>query len=86
MQIELGDNRKQVIMELLTAFYADNLDENLSEYQAQRIVEFFLETLGPVVYNQAIQDARGFMLEKLEDLDAEFYVSQEPTDTDSPSC
>ena len=43
------------------------------------LVEFFVQRLGPTVYNQAIQDARGFLLEKLEDLDVEFY-EPDPTD------
>ena len=39
----------------------------------ERILQFFLEQLEPSVYNQAVQDARGFMQGRLDDLDAEFY-------------
>ena len=33
---------------------------------------------GDAVYNQAIQDARGFLQDKLHDLEAEFYEPDEP--------
>ena len=59
-------------------FYSEELDEELSSYQAELMLEFFMKTLGPPVYNQAISDARAFMLGKLEDLDAEFYEPEEP--------
>lgn len=39
-----------------------------------------VEELGPPVYNQAIQDARAFMAEKLGDLDAEYYEPETPVD------
>ena len=35
----------------------------MSAYQAERLLEFFMKNLGPPVYNQAISDARAFMLE-----------------------
>ena len=45
----------------------------LSDFQAERVIEFFLRELGAPVYNQAIGDARAFLQTKLDDLDGEFY-------------
>ena len=78
VRIDLSEARKRAILSSFVGFYADVLDEELSTYQAERVLEFFIKELGPPVYNQAIQDARRFMLEKLEDLDAEFYEPPEP--------
>jgi uncharacterized protein (DUF2164 family) len=36
-------------------------------------LDLFIAHLGPAVYNQAIQDARSFLQEHLNDLDAVFY-------------
>ena len=33
-----------------------------------------LETLGPGIYNQAVQDVRANLQSKLDDLDGEVYV------------
>jgi uncharacterized protein (DUF2164 family) len=60
----------------LQQFFTEEFDEDLSLFQSERILEFFVANLGPTVYNQAIGDARKFMVDKLDDLDAEFYVPE----------
>jgi uncharacterized protein (DUF2164 family) len=34
--------------------------------------------LGPAVYNQAIRDAQGFLQQRIEDLDVEYFEEEEP--------
>jgi uncharacterized protein (DUF2164 family) len=80
MRIRLSDERRTILLRLLTEMYRTEFDEELSSYRAQQLLEFFVRMLGPQVYNQAIQDARGFMLEKLEDLDAEYYEPEDRTE------
>ena len=77
MRIHLSDKRKEEILHKLIKMYAQEFDENLSWFRAEQILRFFLKSLGPSVYNQAIQDARGFMMDRLEDLDATFYEKDE---------
>lgn len=74
-RIQLSDERKQGILKSFIAFYQGEFDETLSEFRAEQVLDFFIKALGPAVYNQAIQDARAFITEKLEDLDAEFFVN-----------
>ena len=78
MRINLADDRKQAIFNALNRFYDEIFDEPLSQYQAERLLEFFVVTLGHSFYNQGVQDARAFIFDKLEDLDAEFYEPEEP--------
>ena len=78
MRIRLSEDRQRAILNLFKAFYAEEFDEELSAYQAERLLEFFMKNLGPPVYNQAISDAHAFMLGKLDDLDVEFYEPEEP--------
>jgi uncharacterized protein (DUF2164 family) len=73
LRIKLSADRRSTLIKLLTEFYKESFDEELSEYRAERLLEFFIKQLGPPIYNQAIADARAFMFEKLEDLDVEFY-------------
>jgi len=76
-RITLSPERRAELIETLQTFYADLFGEAVSDYRAGEILDFFIEELGPAVYNQAIQDAHGYMLERLADLEAEFY---EPED------
>ena len=72
-RIALTDERRATLKHALGTLFAERFDEQLSDFRGDELVDFFLRQLGPAVYNQAIADARGFMLERLDDLDAEFF-------------
>jgi uncharacterized protein (DUF2164 family) len=72
-----GDGRERVLRSL-TRFFDSEIDVQLSGFQAERVLDFVVKELGPAVYNQAIGDARGFVQDKLADLDAEFFEPEEP--------
>lgn len=76
MKIKLSDEKKQGILREFASFYYNEFDEELSDYRTEQVLNFFMNILGPPVYNQAINDARAFISEKLEDLDAEFFIDE----------
>ena len=80
MRIRLSDERRERIVHELRSFCASELDREMSEFHAGLLLDFFIRELGAPVYNQAIQDARGFVQEKLSDLEGDFY---EPEDVSS---
>ena len=73
MAVKLDDVRREGLMSRLRGFYQKEFDEDLSAFRAERVLDFFLDALGPQVYNQAVQDARGFMLRTLDDIDGEVH-------------
>lgn len=78
MRSKLSEERREHLATTVQRLFADEFDRELSDFQAARLVDFFVRQLGPSVYNQAIQDARAFFESKLEDLDGEFYEPEEP--------
>ena len=77
-RIKLSDERRDQIIRSIKALFTSELDREVSEFQAGIILDFFIRELGAPVYNQAIQDARGFFQEKLDDLEGDFYEPEEP--------
>ena len=73
MCIRLSDERTEQLVEAMQSFARDALDHELSDFQTRRWLAFLVRELGAPIYNQAIQDARGFLQAKLEDLEGEFY-------------
>lgn len=76
MAVRLDEDRRRELGAALQAFYLDALDEELSAFRADQLLDFFLEVAAPRVYNQAVQDARGYLQEKLDDLDGEIYAPE----------
>jgi uncharacterized protein (DUF2164 family) len=77
MTVQIDDERRAAVVRRLQAFFLEEFDEMLSPFRASQLLEFFLEQLGPQVYNQAVQDARAFMQQKLDDLDGDLYMPEE---------
>jgi uncharacterized protein (DUF2164 family) len=78
MRIQLTAERRERMLRSLRKFFDEELDLEVGDLRAARILDFFVKELGPPVYNQAIQDARAFLQEKLEDLEGEFFEPDEP--------
>ena len=77
MRIQLSEERRERVRGSIARFFDDKLDREISVFQAEQLLDFMVLELGAPVYNQAIQDARGFLQTKLDDLEGEFY---EPED------
>lgn len=78
MRIALSDERRSELIAAARRFLAREFEVELSEFQARGLLDFFVRHLGAPVYNQAIQDARAFLQEKLTDLEGEFYEPEAP--------
>ncbi len=78
MALTLDDERRAQLIAELQALFLDEFDERLSRFRAERLLDHFLVSVGPQVYNQAVQDARAFFQRKLDDLDGEVYVPENP--------
>ena len=70
------DRRERLVGQLQTLFQAE-FDETLSEFRAEQVLDLMLSTLGPGIYNQAVQDVRAHLQTKLDDLDGEVYVDDQ---------
>ncbi len=78
MRIKLSDKARKHLVSGIEKFFDEEFDRSISDFQANRVLDFFVRHIGAPVYNQAIQDARAFMQEKLDDLDGEVYEPEEP--------
>lgn len=66
--IELSKERKQIIMDDIKKFFAEERDEEISDFKAELYLDFILNHAGVYIYEQAIADAHSFMLEKTDEL------------------
>ena len=74
MQIKLDPARRQRVAAHLQKLFSTEFDEKLSDFRADEIIDLMLKTMGPAVYNQAVQDVRAHLQGKLDDLDGEVFV------------
>mgnify|MGYP000683764473 FL=1 len=75
-QIQLSDERRDALIGHLQTLFSTEFDETLSDFRAGEILDRMLKTLGPTVYNQAVEDVRAHLQTKLDDLGGEVYVDE----------
>ncbi|WP_430883234.1 DUF2164 domain-containing protein [Fusibacter sp. JL216-2] len=66
--IELTDRIKEQIIYDLQDFFTNEREEELTNLGADLLLDFILDTVGPMIYNQALIDAHRLMTEKIDDL------------------
>ncbi len=78
MTVELGKEPRAHAIEWLQAYFDEKRDETLGNLEAAFLLDFFLEQIGPLIYNRAVADAQSLMQDKLIDIDGELF-EPEPT-------
>ena len=75
MDIKLDPAGRARVAAHLQKLFSTEFDERLSEFRADEIIDLMLRTMGPAVYNQAVQDVRAHLQSKLDDLDGEVFAA-----------
>ena len=73
MTIELEPDSRKALIASIRRYAEENLDLDIGDLKAGFLLDYCLKEVGPTIYNQAIADARAFMLDRLADLESMCY-------------
>lgn len=73
MRVRLSDDRRASLLNAIKHYFAEHFDEELSDFRAEALLNFFVRELGPAVYNQGVRDATAYVQAKLADIEGEIY-------------
>ena len=76
MTTELSKQTRAEAINSIQHYFRENMPEPLGNLAASLLLDFFLEELGPLVYNQAIVQAQARMLTYVSDLNGELYADE----------
>ncbi|MCK5036121.1 MAG: DUF2164 domain-containing protein [Candidatus Sabulitectum sp.] len=72
--VEIPLEERKALVREISAFFEEQFEQELSEFRAEMILDFFIKKLSPVVYNSAIDDARAFLAESLEEMESTLFA------------
>lgn len=78
--LKLPREQKQALVESIQFYFQTERGEEIGELAADNVLDFMIKQLGPVIYNQAIDDARGVVLEQMERVEEEIYSLRQSLD------
>jgi uncharacterized protein (DUF2164 family) len=65
---KLTDEEKSSVKEELILFFENERDEKIGVIAAEKIINFFLQSVGGKLYNKGVNDAKKAMENRLEEL------------------
>jgi uncharacterized protein (DUF2164 family) len=76
MSIELSKESRAEAVASIQQYFERNLPEPIGDMPAGLLLNFFLEEIGPAVYNKAIADAQARLAVRVADLSGELYEDE----------
>jgi uncharacterized protein (DUF2164 family) len=76
MTIEIPKQARAAAIASMKRYFDENMAEPIGDLPAGLLLNFFLEEVGPAVYNQAIADAQARMQLRIADLNGELYADE----------
>jgi uncharacterized protein (DUF2164 family) len=73
--VELDKQQRATAISSLKRYFEENL-EPIGDLPAGLLLNFFMEEIGPVIYNRAIMDAQTRLTQRVTDLNGELYADE----------
>ncbi len=76
MSIELSAEQRKEAIASIERYFHENMDEEIGNIAAGGLLGFFLEELGPVVYNRAVADVQERLQARVMEVDIEIHEDE----------
>ena len=75
--MKLPREQKQEMVERVQHFFEMERSEMIGSIAAEQLLDYMLSEIGPYIYNQAIQDARKTVMERMQSVEDELYALEQ---------
>jgi uncharacterized protein (DUF2164 family) len=76
MTIDISKQERTQAVASIQRYFQENMHEPIGDLPAGLLLNFFLEEVGPAIYNRAIADAQIRMQQRISDLNGELYADE----------
>jgi uncharacterized protein (DUF2164 family) len=79
-EIEFSKEEKEVIVKKIQLYFREELDRDIGQFDAQFLLDFFAEEVGPYFYNRGLYDAQAILERRMEDIAESIYELEKVTE------
>ena len=76
MTIEIPKEARQQAITSIERYFRENMDEPIGNVAAGALLGFFLEEIGPLVYNRAVAEVQERLQSRISEIDLEVYEDE----------
>jgi len=78
-EITFTREERDIICRKIQLYLHEELDQEVGQFEAGFLLDFFAEEIGPYFYNRGLYDARAILESRLESVDEAIYEIEKPT-------
>ena len=79
-KIEFSKPEKELIVRKVQMYFRDELSQDIGQFDAEFLLDFFAEEVGAYFYNRGLRDAQAVIEGKLADISDALYEIEMPTE------
>jgi len=79
-KIEFSKNDKEAIISAIQNYFNAELDQEIGDFDAEFLLDFFSDKVGAYYYNQGLYDAQAVFQSRLDNINEAIYEIEKPTE------
>ncbi|MCK9505915.1 MAG: DUF2164 domain-containing protein [Porticoccaceae bacterium] len=78
--IKFTEDEKAIIVRKIQLYFTEELKQEIGRFDAEFLLDFFSDEVGPYFYNRGLYDAQTILSSKVDDLSEAIYQLERPTE------
>ena len=76
MTIEISQEARKEAIASIERYFTENMEDRIGNIAAGALLGFFLEEIGPVIYNKAVTDVQERLQSRIMEVDIEIHEDE----------
>lgn len=78
--VKFSKEEKAIIVQKVQMYFREELDQDIGQFDAEFLLDFFSEEVGSYYYNRGLYDAQAVLKNKMDDIAEAIYDIEKTTD------
>ncbi|PHS68888.1 MAG: hypothetical protein COB23_08220 [Methylophaga sp.] len=79
-KIEFSKDEINILTKKIQHYFSEELEKNIEQFDAQFLLDFISEEIGPYYYNRGLYDAQTVLESKMENISEAIYEIEKVTE------
>ena len=78
-KIEFSSEERAALVQQLRLYFTEELDQEIGQFDAEFLLDFISDELGPYFYNRGLYDAQAVLEKRMESVAEAIFELEKPT-------
>ena len=78
--IKFSKEEEEILTRKIQLYFTEELNQEIGQFDAQFLLDFFSEEIGPYFYNRGLYDSQTILESKMEDISDAIYQLEKITE------